>query len=74
MDKSSKLIPSDIKSQCDAAISALQDNNDALIKTLFSVDTFMMDTSIQSDAFDVMRNQISNYNNISKRFNIDKII
>lgn len=64
MDKSSKLIPNDIKAQCDAAISALQDNNDSLIKTLFSIDTFMMDTSIQSSAFDSMRSQITNFFNI----------
>ena len=63
MDKSSKLIPDDIKAQCDAAISALQENNNSLIKTLLSIDTFMMDTSIKSAAFDSMRNQINNYFN-----------
>lgn len=64
MDKSSKLIPNDIIAQCNAAISALQDNNDSLIKTLFDIDTFMMDTSIQSSAFDSMRMQIKNFFNI----------
>lgn len=61
MDRSSKLIPSDIKAQCNAAIDILNDNNEYLLKSLLSIDSFMMDKTIQSSAFNSMRNQMSNF-------------
>lgn len=61
MDKSSKLIPSSIIAQCDAAITALSQNNDNMLDALASVDTFLGDNDIQSDAFTSMKNQIQNF-------------
>ena len=61
MDRSSKLIPSSMASQCDVAINQLNENNKALLDALLSIDTFMNDKSILSKAFDAMRNQMSNF-------------
>ena len=61
MDKSSKLIPSNIIAQCDEAIATLEDSNRCLLNVMSNVAQFTEDTSIQSEAFDAMRQQIENY-------------
>ncbi|MBE5934849.1 MAG: hypothetical protein E7262_03565 [Lachnospiraceae bacterium] len=61
MDRSSKLIPSNLIEQCNAAILMLAQDNDRLTSVAQSIDTFVNDTSIKSTAFDALKNQMANF-------------
>ena len=61
MDKSSKLIPSKIKTQCESAIKMLMEDNEKLIGISNSIDTFVNERSIVSVAFSSLKDQMSNF-------------
>ncbi|MBE5935595.1 MAG: hypothetical protein E7262_07365 [Lachnospiraceae bacterium] len=61
MDENSKLIPSNIKAQCNAAIAILEDNNRCLWNAFANIESFELDSSIESIAFDAIKTQIANF-------------
>lgn len=61
MTENDYLNPTDIKAQCDAAISRLERDNEALSTVEKTLDTFINDEEIKSVAYDALKQQISDY-------------
>jgi len=65
MDSSSYLDPSTIKSQCDAAIALLQQDNDSLGIAENSITAFSNNSEIKSQSFEGLKQQLADYKTIS---------
>ena len=61
VERSSKLIPNDLIAQCKSAITLLAKDNDGLTNLSQFIDDFVNDTSIKSEAFDTLKNQMYNF-------------
>ncbi|MDD3361691.1 MAG: DUF6531 domain-containing protein [Hespellia sp.] len=61
MDTSSYINPGTIKSQCESAINILQKNNQDLQVAVAGIANFTGDASIQSTAFQAMKQQLADY-------------
>lgn len=62
MDDNSYLNPNDISDQCDTAINKLNRDNDAIQIVEEKLNEFINDSELQSEAFDALKIQISDYN------------
>ncbi len=61
MTENDYLNPSDIKAQCDAAIMRLERDNEALTTVENALEVFINDEEIKSEAYDALKQQISDY-------------
>lgn len=61
MNENSYLNPTKMKEQCDSAIRELEKDNEAIQVAESSLNTFLNDSEIKSEAFDTLRIQMSDY-------------
>ena len=61
MNENSYLNPTQMKEQCDSAIRKLENDNEAIRVAENSLNTFLNDSEIKSEAFDVLKFQMSDY-------------
>lgn len=61
MNENSYLNPTKIKEECDSAIQKLENDNEAIRVAENSLNTFLNDSEIKSEAFDALKFQMSDY-------------
>lgn len=61
MNENSYLNPTQMKEQCDSAIRKLENDNEAIRVAENSLNTFLNDSEIKSEAFDALKLQMSDY-------------
>lgn len=61
MNENSYLNPTKMKEQCDSAIQKLENDNEAIRVAENSLNTFLNDSEIKSEAFDALKFQMSDY-------------
>lgn len=61
MNENSYLNPTKMKEQCDSAIRKLENDNEAIRVAENSLNTFLNDSEIKSEAFDALKFQMSDY-------------
>ena len=66
MNENSYLNPEAIRAQCDAAISQLEKDSEAYIRQEKSIQAFIDDGMIKSEAFDALKQQMNDYITVSQ--------
>lgn len=66
MNENSYLNPEAIRAQCDAAISQLEKDSEAYIRQEKSIQAFIDDGRIKSEAFDALKQQMNDYITVSQ--------
>lgn len=64
MNENSYLSPANIKAQCDAAITKLENDNEATYAIEEKLSAFQEDTQVKSEAFDALKLQMEDYKTV----------